>query len=85
MALCAGMSEENLRRLCLRLHQRAPMAQLTWMRMQTAADILAHSEGKLGELAARLGYADAFAFSTAFKRVMGRSPREFRPGRVSPA
>ncbi|HQL20779.1 MAG TPA: AraC family transcriptional regulator [Opitutaceae bacterium] len=85
MALCAGMSEENLRRLCLRLHQRAPMAQLTWMRMQTAADILAHSEGKLGELATRLGYADAFAFSTAFKRVMGRSPREFRPGRVSPA
>ena len=78
MARSAGMSEENLRRLCQRHRACSPMAHLTRLRMQAAADILIHSEEKLAALAARVGYADAFAFSTAFKRIMGQSPRHFR-------
>ena len=80
MARSIGMSEENLRRLCQRHLQRPPMAHLTQLRMQVAADTLAHTGEKLASLAARLGYTDAFAFSTAFKRTLGCSPKHFRAG-----
>ena len=78
MARCAGVSEESLRRLCQRYLKRSPMAQLTRMRMQAAADILRYTDEKLASVALRLGYADAFSFSAAFKRTMGRSPQTFR-------
>lgn len=78
LARTAGMSEENLRRLCVRDLGHPPMAHLTQMRMQAAMGLLLHSGEKLDSLAARLGYTDAFAFSTAFKRVLGSSPRGFR-------
>lgn len=79
MAQCAGTSEENLRRLCNRHIRRSPMAQLTRLRMRFAADLLRCSTEKIGAIAARTGYADAFAFSTAFKRVCGKPPSAFRP------
>jgi AraC-like DNA-binding protein/quercetin dioxygenase-like cupin family protein len=82
LARCAGMSEEGLRRRCQQHLQRSPMAQLTRMRMHAAADILQHTDEKLASLATRLGYADPFSFSTAFRRVMGRAPREWRERRV---
>jgi AraC-like DNA-binding protein len=78
LARTAGMSPENLRRLCLRHFGRPPMAHLAQIRMQFAAGVLLHTGEKLESLAARLGYGDAFAFSTAFKRIMGCSPRAFR-------
>lgn len=78
LARTAGMSAENLRRLCLRHLGRPPMAHLAQIRMQSAAGVLLHSNEKLESLAARLGYGDPFAFSTAFKRAMGVSPRQFR-------
>jgi AraC-like DNA-binding protein len=78
LAACAGMSQESLRRLCLRQVGRPPLSHLTRLRMNTAADILSHTEEKVASVAARVGYADAFAFSTAFKREMGLSPKRFR-------
>lgn len=78
MAREAGMSEESLRRLCQKHLQRSPMAQLTWMRMQAAANFLRHTGEKFDSLAARLGYADAFSFSTAFRRIWGMPPSQYR-------
>lgn len=78
MATCAGMSKESLRRLCLRQTGRPPLAYLTRLRMNTAADLLGHTREKVAAVAARVGYGDAFAFSTAFKREMGVSPQRFR-------
>jgi transcriptional regulator GlxA family with amidase domain len=54
------------------------MAQLARMRMQSAADFLQHTGGKLESLAARFGYADAFSFSTAFRRIWGMPPSRYR-------
>jgi len=79
MAQCAGTSEETLRRLCNRHIHRSPMAHLTRLRMRFAADLLRCSTEKIGAIAARTGYADAFAFSTAFKRICGKAPSAFRP------
>lgn len=78
MARAAGTSEESLRRLCQKHLRRSPMAQLARMRMHAAADFLRHTSEKLESLAARFGYADAFSFSTAFRRIWGLPPSRYR-------
>lgn len=78
MARCASMSEESLRRLCQRHVGRPPLAQLTRLRMQFAADLLGADGEKIASIAARVGYGDAFAFSNAFKREMGVPPSRWR-------
>ena len=72
------MSGENLRRLCQRETGRGPMHHLTQLRMQRAAMLLESTAHKIEKIARTVGYANAFAFSTAFKRHMGVSPAAFR-------
>ena len=54
-----------------------PMEYLTRWRMLLAGDRLVNSRDALAETAASLGYESESAFSTAFKRVMGVSPRQY--------
>lgn len=60
---------------------RAPMDYLIHWRMRLAADRLANSGDPISVIAPSLGYESESAFSTAFKRVMGCSPREYSRGR----
>jgi len=78
LARCAGVSAESLRRLSLEYHDAPPLAHLTRLRMHYAADLLACTREKISTVAARVGYEDPFAFSNAFKRVMGHSPSHQR-------
>jgi AraC-like DNA-binding protein len=48
-----------------------------------AGDRLANSADSLAAIAASLGYDSESAFSVAFKRVMGVSPRQFSQGETS--
>lgn len=73
-----GMSEENLRRWCQRHEGRSPVAQVARLRMEAAATLLRYTGEKISAIAARVGYGDAFAFSTAFRRHFGCSPRAYR-------
>jgi AraC-like DNA-binding protein len=73
----AALGPENLRRICLRETGCSPMQHLTRLRMQYAASLLTTSR-KIQEVANLAGYTNAFAFSTAFKRVMKQSPSRFR-------
>ena len=50
---------------------------LAW-RMDEARRILSAPGATLSETAAKVGYADAFCFSKAFKRYFGRPPGELR-------
>lgn len=54
-----------------------PMAYLTRWRMLLASDRLAHSSDPISVIAPSLGYESESAFSAAFKRVMGCSPRNY--------
>jgi AraC-like DNA-binding protein len=54
-----------------------PMEYLTRWRMLLAADKLENSSDSISVIAFSLGYESESAFSTAFKRVMGSSPRQF--------
>jgi AraC-like DNA-binding protein len=62
----------------------SPMEYLTRWRMLLAGDRLANSSDPVSVIALSLGYESESAFSTAFKRVMGCSPRQYSRGR-SPA
>jgi len=55
----------------------SPMEYLTRWRMLLAGDRLANSSDSVSAIALSLGYESESAFSTAFKRVMGRSPRQY--------
>ncbi len=65
----------------------SPIEYLTRWRMLLAGDRLANSGDPIAVVARALGYESESAFSTAFKRVMGCSPRRYGRGRnlVSPA
>jgi AraC-like DNA-binding protein len=74
----AGMSIEHLRRLALSETGRSPMKQVTHLRMRHAEALLGSRRYPIAEVAERVGYENAFAFSTAFKRETGRPPSEAR-------
>lgn len=54
-----------------------PMEYLQGWRMSIAKDLLRRRAGKLDEIAERVGYGSASAFSTAFTRHVGLPPRRF--------
>lgn len=57
-----------------------PMEYLTRWRMLLAVDRLSNSGEPISTIAVSLGYESESAFSTAFKRVMGSSPRHYGTG-----
>jgi AraC-like DNA-binding protein len=59
----------------------SPMEYLMRWRMLLAADKLTNSGDPISTIALSLSYESESAFSTAFKRVMGRSPRQYGRGR----
>ncbi|MBT0768259.1 AraC family transcriptional regulator [Kineosporia sp. J2-2] len=56
----------------------SPLAYLTRVRMLTAQRLLLHTGRSVSDVAAEVGYGSDSAFSTAFRRVVGVSPRNFR-------
>ena len=54
-----------------------PIAYLTRWRMMLASDRLASGSDSLAQTARSLGYESENAFNTAFKRVMGCTPRRY--------
>jgi AraC-like DNA-binding protein len=55
-----------------------PMAYLTDLRLDVAADLLLDPDMTIAAVARRVGYGSPFALSTAFKRVRGVSPSRHR-------
>jgi AraC-like DNA-binding protein len=57
-----------------------PLNYLIEWRMSLARDALRHGSMSISQLAVTTGYESESAFSTAFRRVVGVSPRQFRDG-----
>ncbi|MER5490731.1 cupin domain-containing protein [Streptomyces sp. NPDC002454] len=55
-----------------------PMGYLTQWRIGLAADLLARTDETVEAVSRRVGYANAYALSVAFKRVRGVRPTEHR-------
>jgi AraC-like DNA-binding protein len=54
------------------------MSFLTGWRIALAADLLREPGATVGSVADQVGYGSPFALSTAFKRVRGVSPQQYR-------
>jgi AraC-like DNA-binding protein len=72
----AGMSRSSFALAFRERVGETPMAYLTRWRMLLAAERLSAGD-PISAVAPSLGYESESAFSTAFKRVMGRPPRSF--------
>lgn len=75
-----GVSRAGLARRFTELVGEPPMAYLTGWRLAVAADLLRETDATVEAVAHKVGYSQAFAFSTAFKRVRGVSPQDYRKG-----
>ncbi|PWK82233.1 AraC-like DNA-binding protein [Lentzea atacamensis] len=81
----AGVARTTLAGRFARLVGVPPLTYLTEWRMALAADLLTESSATVAAVARQVGYADAFGFSAAFKRVQGVSPSECRSRCVATA
>ncbi|MFG2621892.1 AraC family transcriptional regulator [Streptomyces sp. NPDC048507] len=78
LAAQAGVSRALFARRFSELMGRPPLTYLTECRMDDAEALLADTDLSIAQIARTVGYADAFGFSTAFKRHKGLSPSRFR-------
>jgi AraC-like DNA-binding protein len=76
----AGMSRTTFALKFKETVGESPIDYLTRWRMLRAGDRLANSSDPIAVIAPSLGYESESAFSTAFKRVMGCSPRQYSRG-----
>lgn len=81
LAAMTGLSAERVRQLCQRHHGLSPMRRVAQVRMQRAAYLLQTTRWTLDAVSEAVGYSSSFTFSTAFKRIVGRSPEAFRAAR----
>jgi AraC-like DNA-binding protein len=77
LAARINVTPEHLRRLCRRQVHASPMHYVTRLRLRHAASLLASRIYSVEVVARKVGYTNAFAFSTAFKREMGMPPSEY--------
>lgn len=77
LARIAAMSRAVFAERFVRKVGMPPMQYLLEWRMALAKDMLRRERPPLAEVAERVGYQSASAFSTAFTRLVGRAPSEF--------
>ncbi|TDE27302.1 AraC family transcriptional regulator [Actinomadura sp. 6K520] len=78
LAAAAHASRTTLARRFTELVGEPPLAYLTGWRMALAAERLVDPSMTVAAVAREVGYTDAFAFSSAFKRTLGKSPTAYR-------
>jgi AraC-like DNA-binding protein len=78
LAARTGVSRAGLARRFTALVGRPPMTYLREQRLALAAELLREPDATLAVVADRVGFANAFAFSAAFKREHDISPSEYR-------
>ncbi|WP_190139458.1 helix-turn-helix transcriptional regulator [Streptomyces longispororuber] len=83
LAARAQVSRAAFARRFADLVGRPPMAYLTEWRMTLAAELLAEPGATVAAVAGRVGYADGFGFSDAFKRIRGVTPSGYRASVVA--
>jgi two-component system response regulator YesN len=80
MADALGASPVYVSRLLKQELGMTFVAYLTQLRMKKAVQLLSGTELTIHEIAERVGYETQHYFSTAFKKVNGVSPNQYRKG-----
>lgn len=79
----AGMSRTTFAERFRGAVGRTPLDYLTDWRMRIAADRLRRTGDSVASIAFSVGYESEAAFSTAFRRVLGRAPTRYRHNIIS--
>ncbi len=77
LARLCGLSRSSLASRFTRLVGLGPIAYLQRWRMAIAKDEIRRGVSSIGEIALSVGFQSGSAFSTAFTRAVGCSPRQF--------
>jgi transcriptional regulator GlxA family with amidase domain len=78
LAKVAGLSRAAFARRFAAEVGAPPLRHVAALRMARAADLLARTDASLADIAARTGYANEFALSRAFHRLVGAPPGAYR-------
>jgi transcriptional regulator GlxA family with amidase domain len=78
LAKVAGLSRAAFARRFLAEVGTPPLRYLAVLRMRHAAELLATTDASLAAVAAEVGYANEFALSRAFRRLVGAPPGVYR-------
>ncbi len=78
LAARCNLSRAAFARRFTELTRQPPVTHLTWRRMTLAAQLLRAGDDSLSAIAARVGYANEYAFSKAFRRELGVAPSRYR-------
>ena len=78
LAADAAMSRSAFARQFSKSVGEPPLTYLTRWRMNLAGRLLRETDLTLGEIASRVGYRSDFAFSKAFRKLVGTSPGNYR-------
>jgi AraC family transcriptional regulator, transcriptional activator of the genes for pyochelin and ferripyochelin receptors len=76
-----GLSEYRLKQGFHQVFGTTPFGYIHHHRMQAAQELLLNSDLSIAGVAARVGYCNPEAFSTAFRRRFGINPKAFQMGR----
>lgn len=82
LAELCKVSESHLRNLFKSVLGTTPIAYLNNLRINRAKNMLVYSGLTVTEIAYSLGYDDVYAFSHAFKKVIGVSPKKYAATRL---
>ncbi len=80
IAKACGMSKSRFAHLFKQTLGTSPMRYLQARRIEEAGKLLISRDTTVGDAACRSGFADQMYFSKVFKRITGRTPREFKAG-----
>lgn len=75
-----GLGRRSFEQRFVRVLGTTPEAEMRRLRLERAAELLTTTQLPVARVAEEAGFRDAFYFSTAFRKAMGRSPREWRAG-----
>ncbi|MBN2711842.1 MAG: helix-turn-helix domain-containing protein [Planctomycetes bacterium] len=74
----AKMSKSSLLRSFKEALDRTPVEHLLFIRITKAAELLRRSNMQITEIAFSTGFTDSNYFSRQFRKITGKSPREYR-------
>jgi len=77
-AAACNYSESQFNRVFRQLMGRSPRRYVLMHRLETAKDLLAHTDLPLSEIAGRAGFYDASDFGKRFREQEGLTPRGYR-------
>lgn len=78
IASSIGLERSYMTRMFKAATGQTPMEYLTTYRMKRACELLTEGKLSISTIALSVGYTDSFAFSKAFKRVIGQSPSTYK-------